>query len=461
MTATAAAANAFVLALSLAAAAAAYARWRRRDADLWVTADTRGRAVTWALVVAYLLVHVRVLGTGRDLADLATQGPSAQNLVQAAVVLAAAAWAFHLLARGLVPAAAARGGPAFWVSAFVLVALMSTAWSVWPVLTAYRALELGVFWVLLLHLFTSGLWGSTLRVLLWAALATAWAEQLVHLDLSAPSGTLYGFAYDNESTLVAAALLLVELHATLARPSRTGWLRVAVACGSVVAFGSLATSAALAAATLVLLVLRGRTDTGARQAVLVAVVVGASIVGAVALSPSEAGDDLVAEVASLTGKEVDGVESLTGRLPLWLAIAEATRDDPLGLGFAGAERALALDIVEVEEVGWRAGHAHNGYLSGWLAAGWPGLLLVVGVFAGVWQHRHRLALGTAALVAPLLVLLAVNNLTAAAVGGQLGVPWMVMMALAAAPPARYAPPASPPPAAGRAGRVNAGRARPR
>lgn len=435
MTAVNAGAHAFVLALTLAGIGFAHTRWRARLSAAWVAADRRSRGVTWTLIGVHLATQIRVLAADRDISALATEGPSTQNLAQAAVLAIAAAWAFHLLARGHVPALSLRAGPGFWVSALVVVYLTSTAWSVWPELTLYRAAELGVFWILLLHLCATTRWEESLRALLWLALASAWAARLSYLDLTSPPEALVGFAYDNTSTLVAAALLLVELHRCLREPSRRGWALVALATFSVLAFGSLATSTGLAVAGVVLLALWGRADARSRDLLLIAALVGAVALGAAFLAPVDgAGDELVAEVAALTGREVTSIESLTGRLPLWVAIGRTTVDEPLGLGFAGAERALALGVLRVEEVGWRAGHAHNGYLSGWLGAGWPGFALVLMVFAAVWQRQRRLPAQRRALGSALLALLTLNNLTAAAVGGPLGVPWMLMMGLAAAPP---------------------------
>lgn len=448
--------NLFVIAVTCAGLAFAHARWRARFAGWWEPAGPAGRRVTWGILVLQLLAQIQI-GGGRDLSALATQGPSAQNLAQAAVLGFAALWAFHLVARGHVRRGTAQGGPAFWISALVGVYLVSTAWSVWPTLTLYRAVELGVFFVLVLHLCATSRWLDTVRSLLWLAVATSWLAQLWYLDLSAPPDRVIGFAYDNASTLLAAALFLVELHRTLWRPTPRGWALVGVACGSVLAFGSLATSAALAVAGLALLVGWGEVDRRGREVAMVGVLVAATTVGAVLLSPADQGDDLVAEIAELTGRDVSGIQSLTGRVPLWQAIAEATADEPLGLGYAGGERALALDVVEVEEVGWRAGHAHNGYLSGWLGAGWPGLALVLAVFASAWRHAGQLPADRRAVFVPLLVLLTVNNVTAAAVGGQLGAGWMVMMALAVAPPRAAA--ATPPTPLGQTeGTAHAGRA---
>lgn len=218
---------------------------------------------------------------------------------------------------------------------------------------------------------------------------------------------------------------------------------------SVLAFGSLATSVALIVAGVAFVTVRGRTEVRSRELLFVWRPGHRSGGGIAAAAPQGAGDDLVAEIAELSGKEVSHIESMTGRLPLWKAVVRATAGEPLGLGFAGAERALALGFVQVAEVGWTASHAHNGYLSAWLGAGWPGVLLVLMIFLGAWQRSRELPAERRALVAALLVLLAINNLTAMAVGGALGLPWMVMMALACVPPMDTTEGPSPQAASGR------------
>ena len=167
-------ANAFVLACSLAALSFSYRAWRDRFAPTWKTAGSRGRHVSWALLVGHFIAELPLLGQSRDVYALATEGPSSQNLVQAALLAATAAWVFHLLARGHVPGAALGAGPAFWVSSLTAIYAASTAWSVWPAVTLYRVVELGVFWVLLIHLVTNQRWDEAFRALLWLAIAAAW-----------------------------------------------------------------------------------------------------------------------------------------------------------------------------------------------------------------------------------------------------------------------------------------------
>lgn len=437
MSASTLVANAFVLVWTLAGLSFAYAAWRDRFASVWTAADAHGRRISWTLLTAHLFVQSPIVGGSRDISALASEGPSAENLLQAAVVVTVAVWSFHLLARSHVRLATLRAGPALWISLLAALYLVSTAWSVWPVLTLYRATELAVFWVLIAHLFAQPAWEESLRGLLWLGLAFAWLTQLVHLDLTAVPDRVFGFAYDNVSTLVAAAVLLVEVHRWTFRSSRGAGALVAVAGFSVVAFGSLATSVALLVAGGFYVAARARTEGRTRDVLLLATFITVSAMSSLLLPTGGGGDDLVAEVAELSGKDITSLESMTGRLPLWRAIGRATVDEPLGLGFAGAERALSVGFVRVEEVGWTAGHAHNGYLSGWLGGGWLGLLLVAMIFVTVWQWCRQLPVGRRALVIALLVLLAVNNLTAAAVGGALGLPWMVMMALACAPPASH------------------------
>jgi hypothetical protein len=428
--------NVFVVAFTGAALAFAAGAWQDRFASGWTAAAARHRRVSWALVVAHVLAHTPLFGGSRTVDALAAEGPSAQNLLQIAVVGVAALWAYHLLARRTVPVAALANGPAFWVTLLIAVYAVSTAWSVWPELTLFRVVELAVFWVLLLHVFLGeDAWEGSLRRLLWIAVAASWASHLLEWEAIVAAGSLRGIAYDNVSTLVAAALLLLEVHRCIRRPSPGAWGAAGVAGISVIAFGSLTTSVALVVAGGVYLAVRAQRSARDRELLLVGALVVAAALGAVLLQPTTAaGDDLAHEIAEWSGKDVRNIQDMTGRLPLWRALLDGTADQPMGLGFAGAERKLALGFVRVSVVGWTPSHAHNGFLSGWLGAGWPGLLLSVAVFLAVAQRVRETPVAGRPLGAALLVLLFINNMTATAVGGTLGVPWMVMMALASMAP---------------------------
>src|SRR5690606_350981 len=103
--------------------------------------------------------------------------------------------------------------------------------------------------------------------------------------------------------------------------------------------------------------------------------------------------------------------SMSGRIPLWNAIYRLTRDEPLGLGFAAAERLLTVELVDFSEVGWSATTAHSGYVSAWLAVGPGGLFIVLlAIAAAAIRCAIEAPLLRSFRVAAVLTI-AVNNLT--------------------------------------------------
>jgi O-antigen ligase len=138
-------------------------------------------------------------------------------------------------------------------------------------------------------------------------------------------------------------------------------------------------------------------------------------------------------IGRLFGKEVQHLETMSGRLPLWRTVWETTNDAPFGLGFAAAERSFVVLLVQLRELGWAAKNAHNGYLSAWMGAGWPGVAILLMLFVSLYL-KSRSAVGeTRTLIQALILLLIVNNLTIAAVGGPYSPVFMLTMALACAP----------------------------
>jgi hypothetical protein len=122
---------------------------------------------------------------------------------------------------------------------------------------------------------------------------------------------------------------------------------------------------------------------------------------------------------------------MSGRIPYWQAVWTVALDHPYGLGFGAAERFLGLDLnLETLHV---ITNSHSGYISAWLGAGWLGLALCLTIFATVLSRIGTVAEADRTAIYAAFTILAINNLTVAAVVGPLNPGLLMMIGLAALP----------------------------
>src|SRR5690606_34897638 len=134
-------------------------------------------------------------------------------------------------------------------------------------------------------------------------------------------------------------------------------------------FGSLASVvAALAGLMALLTLLAGRRFGFFIQVTLV--IATSTVATMLFANPSNFASDYAEPIANLSGKRVEHIMTLTGRVPLWQAVYENTSGMPLGQGFAAADRLFVIVVSSVTEVGWQARSAHNGFISAWMGSGW-------------------------------------------------------------------------------------------
>jgi hypothetical protein len=84
-------------------------------------------------------------------------------------------------------------------------------------------------------------------------------------------------------------------------------------------------------------------------------------------------------------------------------------------------------------VSWKAGNAHNGFISAWLGAGWLAVALLLAFFASVGTKLRSVGAVHRPAFVMLLALMVLNNLTVPAIGGRLTVVFLVLMALSQIP----------------------------
>jgi O-antigen ligase len=137
-------------------------------------------------------------------------------------------------------------------------------------------------------------------------------------------------------------------------------------------------------------------------------------------------DPLVDTTSSLFGKSRSNIVGMTGRLELWTSIWESAQSQPWGFGFAAFERTFSLGN---EALSWKAGNAHNGFISAWLGAGWLAFALLLALFGSMWARLSLIDSAQRPVYTGLLLLIMLNNLTVPAVGGRLTVVFLFLMAL--------------------------------
>jgi O-antigen ligase len=207
--------------------------------------------------------------------------------------------------------------------------------------------------------------------------------------------------------------------------SKWGWS--AFACLSIVIFGSLTTAAAsvIALAMLLVLWMMRRADPVAVALAAVLMTLGMAALGGFMLTADAAG------IAELFGK--DNMGTMTGRLPLWSALWDFSKNDPFGSGFGAADRFVPALIEGRYWIGWTAGHTHNGFISAWLGVGFPGFLLSICMVLSILSATARMVITDRVLVVPLIILMIIQNMSGPAFGGQFNPAWMIIMAMTCGP----------------------------
>lgn len=384
--------------------------------------------ISWAMVSAYLGVSILRLQS-RAMDALATEGLSTQNKLQVVLIAVVAVWSAFLVTTGRVSIRQAISGPGFWLLSLVIVFALSVLWSTWPTLTIFRVTELAVFWIVACHLFGSGNWTRKVESLMWVAwlMYLFWGVLLVVgvADGVSTGGYIVGLMTSNSASMLSGLLLLWSLHRCLNETFVAHAWKLPILAVSMIMFGSLATVAVvlLCIATMVTMHTTGRT-----RIVMVfgSLCLAAAVSNIVIFQSGGLGGPLVDATSSLFGKSRSNIVGITGRLELWTSIWESARSQPWGFGFAAFERTFSLGNGALS---WKAGNAHNGFISAWLGAGWLAFALLLALFASMWARLSLIDTVQRPMYAGLLLLIILNNLTVPAVGGRLTVVFLFMMAL--------------------------------
>lgn len=301
-----------------------------------------------------------LVGRRRDLAEYAVLDLAAFVQVGFLCICVICLFASYLLRRQA-PFRLLLSAPLKWLLYYAVLCGLSTAWSSYPLYTAYRAFECLVFLFLIEHVIADSL-GAAEDVVEWIVSWTLWAGILstvrpwVHgyVDLSSASlmdlhgggsyiiGTMIPLAlFVSRRRLLAILMLLVCLVSTSTKVN-VGLIMVACAAG----FTS--------------------------RRVLVRGLVGLIALGLLFLMLISPARHVLADVF-FYGKTPERIATGTGRIVLWMELLDDL-DTPsvlYGSGFSIAER------VSADQGSTRAPLAHNAMLAALVGTGITGFVLIL------------------------------------------------------------------------------------
>ena len=403
--------------------------WVHSSRSQWAPPRRSLKRVSLALLLLHVAANNLLFEKAADVSQIVDQGLSLTNLFQVGCVGLAAFWSLLLFASRRMTGQMLWHGPRIWLTLLTALYATSSAWSLWPQLTAYRAFELAVFIVLCIHAFDGEDWHRTVCQYLCACLAIAWVAPMMELSLRSSVG---GFESASKSNVFSITAGLALSYVSFA--NRTWKRGTRVLLGACAATTLIITSSLASFVSCLIAVAVSSTFTGTVGKRLLGGGCALLLVGVgLALIADEKGvETAIYASADLLGKPVKNIENATGRLPLWTALITWSMDYPLGSGFDAGERLFSSTSAN-ETVGFKAYHSHNGYLSAWVGAGAPGLALMTLLCLATAVHVSRQPRSTRPLLVAMYVLIAVNNLTYIAVGGRFNPVWPIWIALCCIP----------------------------
>ena len=271
--------------------------------------------------------------------------------------------------------------------AFFVLALVSTSWSIAPELSIRRAVALGGVISFMIFLLIALGYERTIRVTAWGLVAAALASVFfiavvpalgIH-DTGAHTGNWKG-AFLHKNLLGREMALASGIFLTLAKfESRRVWRRWWIASTALAMILVVGSRSATGIVTMLVLILIIPLFTSIYRKVWLKVVGLVMLITAGLLSAP-----FVARITT-TGLALLGRDStLTGRDTLWHYLLQDIAERPwFGYGyqaFWGGWQGFDLSTA----IGWRIGHAHNGYLDVLLSLGLIGLTISLAIVVIPW-----------------------------------------------------------------------------
>ena len=290
-----------------------------------------------------------------------------------------------------------------WPLAYLLLATLSLTWSELPALTARRVLALAgtlVFAVWVVETMTparmlrNAALGLATIALLSVAMLAATPRIAVHAEGTHVGSWRGALLHKNLLGREMALATTLALGIALAGPrgQRPAWLGLALVTAVLVVGARSATGLAVLAAGAATVLFVSLPAVGARERMGRRVVLGAALVAVVAAVAAFAAPALEA-----LGRDA----TLTGRDRIWqVTLAVLGERAWLGHGFGAFWEGTGGAAVS-RELGYRVGHAHNGWLQALASLGVPGVALLATLWLALVHHAWR-APGLAGVRAPLM-----------------------------------------------------------
>ena len=394
-------------------------RWRAPTTYESLSQPSSWRRITFLLLVGHLLINRIRLGTRAGTA-IFESGLSSQNRLQVLSTALLGMWAFVLVTSSRVRSQNLIRGQRLWVSALFALFLFSTVWSVTPNLTAYRSVELLSIWILVVHLCKGSDPIRFVASYIQLSILAIFADGL--LERASPHLFVPAGLRENTGGLLSACYFILVVCVPRSRVGssfRGQIFQALLALYCLLIFNSLA-------AVLSTLVGLAVFAVGGIHRQSLRRLVGVGIAGALGVLlflPIRIVSSTSEVAARIFNRDVDSVLSGTGRLQLWRIAINESIVHPLGLGLT-ADRSLR-ERSAYRVLDWPAASAHNGYVSALIGLGLLGLVLVLTIAFGTFEHVAAYPRAERRALSALLAVYWSNNVSISLFGAWFSPPTII------------------------------------
>jgi exopolysaccharide production protein ExoQ len=314
--------------------------------------------------------------------------------------------------------------PYFSTSVLISVYFLTTAWSIVPLFTLYRACEL-IGWVCLSIYFFTRLESLVQKVTFLALYCLTFVFINVSVLIeNATQGIIFSAVKENHIPAVGFSV------AVLSWPTHLRLFFCIIGIATFVLAGSAASVASAIAACCIGLafnrniIIKSLGYIGAISTVTFMVIF--------LVIPNEF-PEAVGFLSDILQKSTEELLNATGRYTIWNIIWDASKDNYFGSGF-GSDRFVQL-LANVAEVNYRVGaqsvfimSAHDAALSAWVAAGWLGVIALFFVFINAIYNSAKCDGSQRTTTMMIVTFIILNSLTIPSLGGWYSHIWLVWIA---------------------------------
>lgn len=355
----------------------------------------------------------------RSSSALINQGLSLQNKIQVFITILLLMLSFIIILSKRVLIKSFFIQTNLYITILIWLYILSTLWSVWPELTIYKSFELISYYIISIYLFRFDTNLIKLEKLLVIMIIIILAGGLIYVY---KFDKIIGGIRSNTGTLIAAIYILYLIFIKNVKHKK---IKLVFALFVMLIFGSLATFIALLVSFLILYY---NSVHNYLKPLLVMLIIFLIILSINLEFQSD--NSILLEIAKISGKRIDMLTTMTGRLPLWSEIIKVSFSNPFGLGYVAGERMFAFSISSLQKLGWAPTHAHNGYLASLTSIGFLGPIIVIKILLSLWKKFKENNSNHFKFITGSIVLIAINNLTIMGLGGQFNPVWLIIFVLA-------------------------------